>query len=237
MTQLLISVTSIEEAKLALENGADIIDLKDPGVGALGALPLKKIQTIVAYIGGKKQTSATIGDWPMEASLIVDKIRLVASTEVDFIKIGFFETDDYSACLSAMQSLTLEGIKLVAVWFAEIEYPMDLIKQIKGAGFIGIMLDTAIKNGATFLDHYTEKQRIVFARKIKKEGLLMGVAGSLKLEQITLALQLNPTYIGFRGGVCSSNKRTLGIESKKIFEIRQRLDVLDANLQKNNCNQ
>jgi len=40
MTQLLISVTNVEEAQIALNSGADFIDLKDPNGGALGALPL-----------------------------------------------------------------------------------------------------------------------------------------------------------------------------------------------------
>ena len=56
-TQLLISVTTIEEAKIALESGADIIDLKEPGLGALGALPIETIQAIVTYV---KNTIKTI---------------------------------------------------------------------------------------------------------------------------------------------------------------------------------
>jgi len=40
MTELLISVTNVDEAFMAMELGADIIDLKDPSMGALGALPI-----------------------------------------------------------------------------------------------------------------------------------------------------------------------------------------------------
>ena len=58
MSQLLISVTSVEEAKLALIHGADIIDLKDPASGALGALPLPIIQAVLALVDGKKPVSA-----------------------------------------------------------------------------------------------------------------------------------------------------------------------------------
>ena len=35
--KLLVSVVSAEEARLALAGGADIIDVKDPSEGALGA--------------------------------------------------------------------------------------------------------------------------------------------------------------------------------------------------------
>ncbi|MBC8129633.1 MAG: hypothetical protein H7Y08_04845, partial [Rhizobiaceae bacterium] len=38
MIRMLASVTGPEEARLALEGGADFIDLKDPSKGALGAV-------------------------------------------------------------------------------------------------------------------------------------------------------------------------------------------------------
>ena len=38
MTQLLISVKNVKETLIALDAGVDIIDLKDPDNGALGAL-------------------------------------------------------------------------------------------------------------------------------------------------------------------------------------------------------
>ena len=38
MTQLLVSVKNSEEAMLVLAAGVDIIDLKDPSMGALGEI-------------------------------------------------------------------------------------------------------------------------------------------------------------------------------------------------------
>jgi (5-formylfuran-3-yl)methyl phosphate synthase len=35
--KLLVSVVSVEEAERAVAGGADIVDVKDPGEGALGA--------------------------------------------------------------------------------------------------------------------------------------------------------------------------------------------------------
>ena len=75
MTQLLISVTSLDEAQMALENGADIIDLKDPSAGALGALPVELITSIVSFVNKQKLTSATIGDQPMQPDLLVQHVN------------------------------------------------------------------------------------------------------------------------------------------------------------------
>ena len=225
-TQLLISVTSIEEASFALENGADIIDLKDPSTGALGALPIDQIKLIVSFVHNKKGvskkiTSATIGDLPMQPKLLLEHVLNLTATDVDIIKIGFFETDQYQLCLDALATLTQGGTKLVAVLFAENSYPEHLIESIKAAGFMGVMMDTAKKNGLTLLDYYSLQQRMAFAQKVLSCHLQFGLAGSLKLEHVAMIKALNPTYIGFRGGVCNNHQRESSLDVSKIQAIRK----------------
>ncbi len=50
MMRLLVSVRSVDEALLAAASGADFIDLKEPGQGALGGLPVASIVAIVAAL-------------------------------------------------------------------------------------------------------------------------------------------------------------------------------------------
>ncbi len=225
-TQLLISVTSIEEAQIALENGADIIDLKEPSAGALGALPIERIQAIVAYVksrndAGAKLTSATIGDLPMQSELLLAQVSKLAATGVDIVKIGFFETDDYQPCLDILRPLAQAGTRFIAVLFAENTYPKDLIACIKTAGFIGVMLDTANKNGLTLLDYYSKEKRSEFAKNVLKLGMQLGLAGSLKLQHVDLIKEISPSYIGFRGGVCNNNQRQLALDAAKIKAVRK----------------
>jgi len=226
MTQLLISVTNVAEAQIALAHGADFIDLKDPSKGALGALPLITIHEVVAYVNnqnqyGKRLTSATIGDLPMQPELILEHVVALAKTKVDIIKIGFFEATDYQSCLDVLKTITQNGVKLIAVLFAEYQYPASLINAIKAAGFYGVMLDTAHKNGATFLDYFSENAMQAFAEHVNIQGLLFGLAGSLTLQHVAVAKKINPTYMGFRGGVCAENQRNLSLSSEKIKAIRK----------------
>ena len=65
MTLMLASVASLEEADQVLGLGADLIDLKDPSRGALGAWPPDRVREAVGRIAGCRTTSATIGDLPM----------------------------------------------------------------------------------------------------------------------------------------------------------------------------
>ena len=230
MAQLLISVTTVEEAQVALENGADFIDLKDPCKGALGALPLPRISEIVTFVSEnwheKKLTSATIGDLPMEPQLILEQVTALAKTKVDIIKIGFFKESEskvinYHACLDSLKVITQSGVKLIAVLFAEYQYPADLISAIKNAGFYGVMLDTADKNGATFLDYYSMARIRNLAENVQKEDLLFGLAGSLTLQHVGIVRGFNPTYIGFRGGVCVKNQRKSQLDAARIRAIRK----------------
>jgi len=216
MSQLLISVTSVEEAGIALANGADIIDLKDPHSGALGALSLESIFEITHFVNQQKPVSATIGDLPMQADLIVAAVDKLMVAGVDFIKIGFFENTRYQDCLKALKPLIDNGARLIAVLFAEKNYPDHIVIDIKQAGFTGLMLDTAEKKGRTLLDHYTAEERIAFCQSVLNLGLTLGLAGSLNIHHVPLIKVLQPSYVGFRGGVCDGDQRTLNIDAKKI---------------------
>ena len=229
-TQLLISVTSIEEAQIALENGADIIDLKDPSAGALGALPLELVSDVVTYVRNydeskSKVTSATIGDTPMQPAMLFEQVSRVAATGVDIVKIGFFEAVDYQSCLDVLKPLAFQGLKLIAVLFAEMTYPKDLILAIRNAHFMGVMLDTAEKNGKTLLDYYPKDRRERFAKKIHENQMQLGFAGSLRIEHMTTIKDLSPSYIGFRGGVCNEHQRNLKLDAIKVRAVRNTLKI------------
>lgn len=232
MTKLLISVTSVEEARIAAENGADIIDLKDPRRGALGALPLPTIQLIMEYMRSEqadKPVSATIGDVPMNLDLIkpdaepnmAERVSALAASGVDFIKIGFFAAKDYQPCLDALKAVIQSGAQLIAVLFAEYQYPDTLIDDIQQTGFAGLMLDTAHKDGQTILYYHSCNSYAELAKKVKSAGMAFGLAGSLRLQDIDQLSNLAPTYIGFRGGVCEQNSRLAALDKEKIKAIRK----------------
>lgn len=230
MTQLLISVTSVEEARIAAENGADIVDLKDPHSGALGALPLPTIQSIVAYMRSEqadKPVSATIGDLPLDLDItepnITDRVIALAASGVDFIKIGFFEAEDYQPCLEALSPIIKSGVQIVAVLFAEYQYPETLVDDIHQAGFAGLMLDTAHKGNQSILYYHSCNSYAALAAKVKSKGMAFGLAGSLRIEDIDQLKDLKPTYMGFRGGVCEQNSRTAAIDKEKIKAVKKLL--------------
>ena len=90
MSSMLASVNSLAEAQLVERYKVDIIDLKEPAGGALGALPTAAVKQIVSGLQPSTLISATIGDLPMQPELVTAAVAAMAATGVDYVKIGFF---------------------------------------------------------------------------------------------------------------------------------------------------
>lgn len=223
MSRILASVTNVEEAMVAVECGADIIDLKNPALGALGALPLATIRAIVAAVGRRRPVSATVGDLPMQPGRIVDAVNETAATGVDIVKVGFFGREGHADCLAALQPATSSGVRIVAVLFADTEPDLGLIPRLAKAGFHGVMLDTAIKNGQRLGHHLSDAALQDFVDQAQALDLLTGLAGSLSIEDLPRLHSLGADYLGFRGALCSQADRNAGLERARLSRL---LDVL-----------
>jgi uncharacterized protein (UPF0264 family) len=219
MTGLLASVTSAAEAEIALAAGADIIDLKDPRSGALGALPAPAIRDAVEAIAGRRTVSATAGDLPMQPQAVAAAVAGIARLGVDIVKVGFFPGGDPDACVAALADQILQGTRIVAVLFADQRPDMQLIAHLKAAGFAGAMLDTADK-GAGGLRHHIEDGALgAFVDDVRRHGMISGLAGSLTLADIPPLLRLRPDYLGFRGALCPAG-RSSGLDAGRLAAVR-----------------
>jgi uncharacterized protein (UPF0264 family) len=223
MTGLLASVRNREEAILAMEAGVDILDLKNPDQGALGALPTQIIRQIVGMFGGNVTISATIGDIPMRADRIVFAIEHTASLGVDIVKAGFFGSDGHTACIQALQPLARAGIRIVAVLFADQPPDLSLLPEMKAAGFYGVMLDTADKGGKGLVGCLAEEKLRGFLQSARALNLKTGLAGSLKLADIPALVSLQPSYLGFRGALCERQLRSEKLLKSHVQEAQKLL--------------
>ena len=82
--QLLVSPSSIDEAKLSV--AADIIDVKKPSEGSLGANFPWVIREVKAF--ARKPVSAAIGDFPYKPGGAALAAYGAACAGADFVKIG-----------------------------------------------------------------------------------------------------------------------------------------------------
>ncbi len=220
MTMMLASVRSLDEALIALDGGADLIDLKEPSRGALGALDHAAVRICVQAIGGRRPVSATIGDLPsMDPQSMTAAVERMAATGVDFIKIGFFSHPQAFDCANALSKLASRA-RLVAVLFADETYDLALVDKLAGNGFSGAMLDTAHKTGKTLRDWRTENELEEFVTRGRNRQLLTGLAGSLRREDIPQFLAIGPDYLGFRGALCRNGNRGQVLDQEAFAAMR-----------------
>ncbi|HZV98611.1 MAG TPA: (5-formylfuran-3-yl)methyl phosphate synthase [Methylophilaceae bacterium] len=217
--KLLASVTNLDEAQLAVEAGVDIVDLKNPAEGAIGALPHSIVSEIVRALGRSNIFSATIGDLPMVPDRIVYATEQMAQTGVDIVKVGFFGADGHIDCVRALQPVAAKGVRIVAVLFADQEPDLGLIPELQKAGFYGVMLDTAIKDGSSLLDHFSLDDLRHFTQLAQVHGLESGLAGALRLEHIPALACLKPGYMGFRSALCKNAVRVAALSQSRVHEL------------------
>jgi FolB domain-containing protein len=220
MTLFLASVTGTEEAAVAVAHGADIVDLKDPAKGALGALPEPTVRRVVAGIAGARPVSAVIGDLPMQPETIVGAARALADTGVDFVKVGLFPDPGRETCIRALHALAART-KIVGVMFADLAPDPALIPVMAEAGFTGAMLDTARKGRGRLLDHADIPALREFVAACRSQGMLAGLAGSLETPDVPRLLLLQPDVLGFRTALCADRNRAAQIDAGAVDVVRE----------------
>jgi (5-formylfuran-3-yl)methyl phosphate synthase len=217
-TLLLASVSTPAEARCAVAGGADIIDLKEPAQGALGRLSDATIAAIRHEVAGRRPTSATIGDLPLAPAPVLQAVRAMAANGVDIVKLGVF-AGDAAATVAALGGAARDGIRLVAVLFADRAPDLSLVARCAEAGFCGVMLDTADKAAGPLTRHLGEGKLAQFIAEARRHRLLAGLAGSLSAGDVPRLLPLRPDYLGFRSAL-TLGARDAPLDSAAVARLR-----------------
>src|SRR5512134_3816827 len=156
--QLLVSVANSEEARYAVDGGADLIDAKDPATGALGAVSLSVLFQIHGIVAGRRVVTAAMGDALDEASVARAAFDY-GSSGVGFVKIGFAGITNPSR-VDRLLTVAVRGVRatgqahsgVVAVAYADTDGDTSvdrtaLVDIAARTGAVGVLLDTADKSG------------------------------------------------------------------------------------------
>lgn len=231
--KILISVVSVEEAKIALKTKPDIIDIKNPDEGSLGAQFPWIIKDIAEELKGSAVScSATLGDLnykPGTASLAAFG---AASCGANYVKAGLFGTKNYNEALHLMTGIVNSvrmvnaGTLVVAAGYADYDRfggisPEILTKAAKNSGADVVMIDTAVKDGKNLFDSMNSDELKYFINLAHDSGLQVALAGSIRTTHLELLSKLNPDIIGVRGAVCENEDRTTKLSENKIIEFME----------------
>jgi uncharacterized protein (UPF0264 family) len=223
MTALLASVCSVAEARAAATAGADLIDLKDPRRGALGALPLHEIMSIVVQLRAHwpiKPISATIGDVPFHQLDTIAQYALeTAGTGVDYVKVGIAPGPFARDGLARLATLPA---RVVPVLLCDDGVTADLVRYAASLGFAGVMFDTARKQGRTLFDCVAFDTLATLLELAAAHGALTGIAGALGVAQLPAIQALAPDFAGFRTALCIGG-RTATLDPDRVRSLRAAL--------------
>ena len=207
MIRLLVSVRSVSEALLAARGGADFIDLKEPGLGALGGLPVAVVREIVAALraeGIVLPVSATIGDVAMdELGTIRERVDAVGDCGVDYVKVGLTREPAAQEVLAWLGSC---GRAIVPVLIADRGIDDGLVGSALALRFPGLMVDTADKRAGSLLQLLDAATLQRFVRRGRDAGAMVGLAGALRIADAPALAALAPDFAGFRSAVCGGDR-------------------------------
>lgn len=227
MTAFLASTRDLAEAQIALAAGADWIDMKEPGSGALGAVPSGEIARVVGCLhdmDAKIPVSATIGDCWNDPACMPARVARLAETGVPYVKIGVYASAAGRELLQAISACCGYGPRIILVCFAEAAPEPASIEACAATGIHGMMLDTADKRSGSLTTLLAPRQIAAFVDGVQAHGLLCGLAGSLSLTDIRPLLAFGADYLGFRGALCEAGERAAGLSPDAVATIRATLD-------------
>jgi hypothetical protein len=229
--KLLVSPINVEEAKTACDGGADIIDVKNPREGSLGANFPWVIRSVKGVVS--KPLSATIGDFNYKPGTASLAALGAAVAGAEYIKVGLFDVQTAeqawdmaeSVCKSVKQYDSSR--KVVIAGYSDYERinsisPFELPKIADDAGADVVMVDTGIKDGRSTFEFLSLDELGEFVDLAHQHGLEAAIAGSLKFEDVEALKSIAPDIIGVRGCVCGGN-RNASIKAELVEKLKKEI--------------
>jgi uncharacterized protein (UPF0264 family) len=209
MTKLLVSVRDAAEARLAVDAGVDLIDVKEPRAGPLGAATPQAVAEIAAVVAGARPLSVALGELRD-----FDPAQVPTVGGIGFAKLGLSlcagRCDWPGRWQQALAALPAD-MAPVAVVYADHERARSpaarpILTQAVRLGCRAILVDTFDKEAGGLLDCWSPEQLEWLIVTAHAEGLLAVVAGGLTLSAIERVLPLAPDYVAVRGAACNAHR-------------------------------
>lgn len=233
---LLISPINAEEALESIEGGADIVDVKNPKEGSLGANFPWVIKNIREITPEGMHVSATLGDVPYKPGTVSLAAAGAVVSGADYIKVGLYGTKNYDEALEVMENV-VKSVKefddnalIVASGYADAHRvgavdPMEIPRVAADAGADLAMVDTAVKDGKTLFDFMDVDKLQKFNDTIHDYGLKSALAGSIKKDQLKLLHDIGCDVVGIRGAACTGGDRNNGsIHRTAVKELKDMIE-------------
>jgi uncharacterized protein (UPF0264 family) len=221
--KLLVSVVSAAEARLALAGGADIIDVKDPGEGALGAAAPGVLTEVVREVGCTAPVSVALGDMPDLPHTAALAARGAELCGANYVKVGLrgvTSLDRAVAVMSAVTAAVGHRTRVIAAAYADADAldppalsPAWLPALVQRTGIAGALVDTCIKDGRGLYGWLSESDLEDLIARTRAAGASFAVAGQLTREQLC---RVDADIVGVRSAVCRGGDRAAELDAELV---------------------
>src|SRR5215216_5992801 len=191
--KLLVSVVDVGEARIAAAAGAEIVDVKNPAEGSLGAPSPAVIAGVRAAVPAELPVSAAIGDMPNLPGTAALAALGAARSGATFVKVGLYGVsteDDAVALLRAVREAAADAVVVAAAYadarrVAHAPLAPELLPGVASAAGVGVcLLDTAVKDGRGLLDWLSPDALASLVTDAHAAGLQVALAGALRMEDL-----------------------------------------------------
>jgi uncharacterized protein (UPF0264 family) len=221
---LLVSVRSAAEAQVALDAGADLIDVKEPNRGSLGAADPAVWGEVCGVVDGRVSVSVALGELVERAAgATAGWPSCGRGSGVTFAKIGLagatLEGDWLARWTAAMQALP-RGVRPVAVAYADwrtaaAPAPHAVLDAAAMMQSPYLLIDTYDKSRGNLLAHLTFDELRELSGCAADARTRLVLAGSLDAAAIAALAPLRPAYFAVRGAACAG-ARTQAIDAGRV---------------------
>ena len=217
--KVIVSPASLDEVEVVLEEGADVLDLKNPAEGSLGA-PLPCEVRSAAALARRRRVplSVALGDLAFRPGTAALAAFGAACAGAEYVKVGLHEVASRAEATALLEAVVQAvraaspDVRVVAAGYADRARcgglaPGDLVRAARASGCRVALLDTAVKDGRSLLDVLEPEDLREFTRAARAEGLHSALSGSLRVEHLSHIARAGPDFVGVRGGVCEDGER------------------------------
>ena len=207
MTGLLVSVRDAAEAAEVLRAGVDLVDVKEPSAGSLGAASPRVWREVVACLAGRLPVSLALGELLDEGL----QQRLAAIPPgTSYLKLGLAGCQDNDGWRSRWKEALDQlpgGTGPVAVIYADFPQarspaPAEVLEAAEQFGCAAVLVDTFDKQAGNLLAHWSLDRLWDHVEEVRQRGMKVVLAGSLDETAIRLLAMPAVDLLAVRGAAC-----------------------------------
>ena len=229
--KLLVSVVDAAEARLAVAGGVDVVDVKNPAEGSLGAPAPGVIAAVRAVLPAGLPLSAALGDLPSLPGTAALAALGAARSGAAYVKLGLWgpsTAEEAVGVLRAARAAVDGDARVVAVAYADAARvpsrplpPSELVAAARAAGVDGCLLDTAVKDGRGLFEWLAPDALAAFVADAHGAGLEVALAGELRAEDLAVVRATGADIAGVRSAACRDGRRTAALDPERIARLRE----------------